>query len=195
MANVSKFKVPNGTTYTIKDSTARSDASAAKTLATSAMNNIATIESSSTASKTYAEGDYLVYNKILYKVISGINSGETLTPSTNIEATTTGAELTALNKWKEAGTVTGKTALTLPSEFNELQVNITLTSNYQVSQHFTKAELNGGWYLWGAPYYTSNGLTPAVATAYISVTSYTLYSARYGSSDTTSTAVSRVYYR
>lgn len=89
MAYVSKVKVPSGTTYTIKDSTARSNA-------TSAMKNIATIESSSTASKAYSVGDYLVHSNILYKVISAISSGETLTPYTNIVATTTGAELTAV---------------------------------------------------------------------------------------------------
>ena len=59
---------------------------------------LATVESTSTASQAYSVGDYLVYNGILYKVISAINSGETLTPNTNIEATTTGAELTSLNK-------------------------------------------------------------------------------------------------
>lgn len=58
---------------------------------------LATVESTSTASQAYSVGDYLVYNGILYKVISAINSGETLTPNTNIEATTTGAELTSLN--------------------------------------------------------------------------------------------------
>ena len=58
---------------------------------------LATVETGTTASKTYAVGDYLVYNGILYKVISAIGSGETLTPNTNIEATTTGAELSSLN--------------------------------------------------------------------------------------------------
>lgn len=58
---------------------------------------LATVESTSTASQAYAVGDYLVYNGILYKVISAIDSGETLTPNTNIEATTAGAELTSLN--------------------------------------------------------------------------------------------------
>lgn len=58
---------------------------------------LATVERSSTASKTYAVGDYLVYNGILYKVISEIQSGHTLTPGTNISATNAGAELTSLN--------------------------------------------------------------------------------------------------
>lgn len=72
---------------------------------------LATVESTSTASQAYSVGDYLVYNGILYKVISAINSGETLTPNTNIEATTTGAELTSLNnslmrEYTQIGTAT-----------------------------------------------------------------------------------------
>ena len=66
------------------------DAKADKTM-------LAPVESTSTASQAYAVGDYLVYNGILHKVISAINSGETLTPNTNIEATTAGAELISLN--------------------------------------------------------------------------------------------------
>ena len=60
--------------------------------------NLATIESSTTASQAYSEGDYLVLNGQLYEVIADIASGETLTVGTNISATTVGSELTALNK-------------------------------------------------------------------------------------------------
>lgn len=83
---------------------------------------LATVESTSTASQAYAVGDYLVYNGILYKVISAIDSGETLTPNTNIEATTAGAELTSLNNglivqfpstgWTTTETVNGTTYYT-----------------------------------------------------------------------------------
>lgn len=59
--------------------------------------NLATIESSTTASQAYSEGDYLVLNGQLYEVIADIASGETLTVGTNISATTVGSELTALN--------------------------------------------------------------------------------------------------
>lgn len=60
--------------------------------------NLATIESSTTASQAYTTGDYLVLNGQLYEVIADIASGETLTVGTNISATTVGTELTALNK-------------------------------------------------------------------------------------------------
>lgn len=59
--------------------------------------NQATIESSSTASRNYAKGDFLVRNGLLYKVTSAIASGGTITPGTNCVATNTGAELTSLN--------------------------------------------------------------------------------------------------
>lgn len=58
--------------------------------------SVATIETSPTTA-THAVGSYIVYNGQLYKVISAIRAGATLTPNTNIEATTAGAELTSLN--------------------------------------------------------------------------------------------------
>ena len=58
---------------------------------------LATVEVSSKASKTYAVGDYLVHNGILYRVTEAISTGQTLTPGTNISATNAGAELTSLN--------------------------------------------------------------------------------------------------
>lgn len=99
-----------------------------------------------------------------------------------------------LNDWELVGTVTGTTPLTLPADFKELHVNVTLTSNYQVSQTFIRDELNGGWYIWGATYYTT-GVQPVFASAYISTTSYTLSVARYTGTTVTNTAVSKVYCR
>ena len=53
------------------------------------MASLATIEPTSSASKAYAAGDYLVYNGQLYKVGStAISQGQTLTPGGNIEAAT-----------------------------------------------------------------------------------------------------------
>ena len=65
------------------------DAKADKTM-------LAPVESTSTASQNYAVGDYLVYNGILYSVTAAISVGESLTPGTNISATSAGAELTTL---------------------------------------------------------------------------------------------------
>lgn len=61
-----------------------------------AIGSVATIETSP-AVATHAVGDYVFYNGQMYKVIAAIAVGETLTADTNIEATSVGEELTALN--------------------------------------------------------------------------------------------------
>ena len=58
---------------------------------------LATVETGTSASRAYSAGDYLVYNGVLYEVTTAISSGQTLTPGTNISATTVGDELTSLN--------------------------------------------------------------------------------------------------
>lgn len=58
---------------------------------------LATVETGTSASQAYSAGDYLVYNGVLYEVTTAISSGQTLTPGTNISATTVGDELTSLN--------------------------------------------------------------------------------------------------
>lgn len=63
-----------------------------KTELSTAVNNllsqIATIESTTTASKAYSVGDLLIYNGTLYKVTSAISSGGTITISTNVAIAT-----------------------------------------------------------------------------------------------------------
>lgn len=61
-----------------------------------AVGDLATIEATSTASKAYAVGDYLVYGGILYRVTAAIANGGTITPGTNCSQTNTGAELSAI---------------------------------------------------------------------------------------------------
>ena len=63
--------------------------------------NFAPEEDSSTASRAYAAGDYLVYNEHLYKVTSAIAAGGTLTPGTNIQITTTAAEIITINNMRD----------------------------------------------------------------------------------------------
>lgn len=82
-----------GITGTLSDQTDLQTALDAKANAS----NLATIESSTTASQAYSAGDYLVLNGQLYEVTTAISSGETLTVGTNISATTVGSELTSLN--------------------------------------------------------------------------------------------------
>ena len=53
----------------------------------------ATVEATTTASKAYVVNDLLIYNGVLYKVTSAISSGGTITPGTNVIATTIDALL------------------------------------------------------------------------------------------------------
>lgn len=57
---------------------------------------IAPTEKTTTASRNYAVGNYLIYKNVLYKVTSPIASGGTITIGTNVTATTIMAELLAL---------------------------------------------------------------------------------------------------
>lgn len=57
--------------------------------------NIATTEATTTASKAYTQGDYLILNGKFYRVTSAISSGGTITVGTNVSATTIAAELKA----------------------------------------------------------------------------------------------------
>lgn len=57
---------------------------------------IALTEETSTASRTYAIGDYLILNNVLYKVTAAISSGGTITVGTNVAATTVTDEIKAL---------------------------------------------------------------------------------------------------
>lgn len=50
--------------------------------------DLATVESSSTASVSHAVGSYLVLGGVLYRVTTAIAAGETITPGTNVAATT-----------------------------------------------------------------------------------------------------------
>lgn len=58
---------------------------------------IAPVEKTYKATQNYAQGAYLIVSNILYKVTSAIASGGTITPGTNVTATTLTAELLAVN--------------------------------------------------------------------------------------------------
>ncbi len=55
--------------------------------------NIAYVESGTTATRGYSIGDYVIIGGNLYRVIAQINSGGTFTVGTNIETTKVGLEL------------------------------------------------------------------------------------------------------
>ena len=76
---------------------AEQSASDAESAASSVSAMMATVESTSIASKAYSVGDYLVLNGKLYEVTRAIIRGGRLTVGTNISETTVGGELTSLN--------------------------------------------------------------------------------------------------
>lgn len=78
-------EVPDYEEELIKCQTSKADASdsyANKTLAT--QQQLATVETTSTASRAYAVGEYLCYNWLLYRVTVAISAGGTITPGTNV---------------------------------------------------------------------------------------------------------------
>ena len=57
---------------------------------------IAPLQESNKATKNYEVGEYLIFGGVLYKVTAAIAANETITPGTNIEATTIMAEIVSL---------------------------------------------------------------------------------------------------
>lgn len=103
--------------------------SAIDTVTTNAGNNLATIEHSTTASKAYAVGDYLVLNGILYKVTTAIASGGTITVDTNVTAAAAGDDIAAITT-KIGNTSMGTTANTITGAIAEHESDISgLNSN------------------------------------------------------------------
>lgn len=60
------------------------------------LSNLAEIETSATASRSYAVGEYLVYNGILYRVTTAIAAGGTITPNSNVTAVNIGGQISEI---------------------------------------------------------------------------------------------------
>lgn len=73
--------------------------------------NLAPIESTTTASRAYSVGNYLMLQGEFYRVISAISIGDTLTVGTNIQSTNVGNELSKIKKLTATLTA-GSTTLT-----------------------------------------------------------------------------------
>lgn len=80
---------------------------------------IAYVESDSTASRAYVIGEYFCMGGLLYRVTAAISSGGTITPGTNCEAVTVGAELQDKLQLKTFALSSGQT------------LTIGVASNYQ----------------------------------------------------------------
>ena len=183
-------------TGTLSDQTDLNNALNAKANAS----NLATIESSTTASQAYSAGDYLVLNGQLYEVTAAISSGETLTVGTNISATTVGSELTALNNsstWKLVGSATGTNNLDISQVFASAKEFLIIVAidggGNKESIVVPSAEVAGNsWYRAGG--YTTIS-TPVLVTVFVSATAVRIISASLQTTDYTNTSVLRVYYR
>lgn len=69
----------------------------AQNTAIKALNDIATYENGTTASRNYSVGQYLIYDGYLYRVISAISSGATFSPGTNITRTNIGDNINIMD--------------------------------------------------------------------------------------------------
>ena len=71
------------------------------------LGNFATVEATSTASRAYAVGAYLIYNSFLYRVTTAIASGGTINTGTggNVVQTTVGEEEANRELWFGSETV------------------------------------------------------------------------------------------
>lgn len=129
------------------------------------------IQTSTTASRAYAKGDYFVLNGVLYRVTTAIANGGTITIGTNAIATNVGAELNTTIKtlgFLKAGlSITGASTIgsfTLPAGewlflervYASAAGEVALTINGGVSLH-TNA-LNGS-YVYGFNLATTNANT------------------------------------
>ena len=92
------------------------------------LGNFATVETSSTASRAYAVGENLVYDSVMYKVTTAIAQGGTITPGTNVQATTVAAACDAAIEEAKAAVETVETA----------EMVVTADSTYGIHVTFRK---------------------------------------------------------
>lgn len=158
--------------------------------------SIATIERSP-ATANHSIGEFIVYNSKLYKVIAAIVTGETLVEGTNIESASVGSELQALNngltqamQWKTAGQVTGKTSISLPSEYNEIFIISYAPTHYIYLQFIPRGALVSSERL------IANGFSSSyMGTWYVSETAVRLGGYKDNGNDYSSSCSTAVYYR
>lgn len=144
-------------TGTLSNQTDLSNALSAKANAS----NLATIESSTTASQAYSTGDHLVLNGQLYEVIADIASGETFVEGTNISARNVGEELTALNNglmWKPLSSGVASSVRTSLSsvDYRELLL-VARISNAAYTIIALKTEIDAGQTLWSSGVFFRSG--------------------------------------
>lgn len=108
------------------------------------LGDFATVEDSTTASKAYKVGEYLVYNNRLYRVTTAIASGGTINTGTggNVKQTTVGDELSNMVLRFEGITVSALTG------------DIATVSDSRITADHVVAEC-----VWGNPSYITTDVT------------------------------------
>lgn len=147
----------NGSIISFYDTTQANNKLALK-LAT---NQVTNVETTTTTSKAYSTGDLLIYNGTLYKVTSAISSGGTITPGTNVSATTIEESL----QGKQETLVSGTNIKTINNESvlgsGNLEIEVDVVTNF--SNNWSTKTWSGfseveGYYIWsdGTNTYYSN---------------------------------------
>ncbi|MBR1476893.1 MAG: phage tail protein [Lachnospiraceae bacterium] len=92
--------------------------------------DIADSEATSTASKGYSEGEYLLFNDNLYEATDDISSGDTIEEGVNVERTQIGKVLTILNKKSKWEYYNGLRYYNLGTEFSEEQAQMLAAGDF-----------------------------------------------------------------
>lgn len=162
--------------------------------------NVATIESSSTASNAYEVGDYLVYNGQLYEAITSIVVGETLIVGTNIESTTVGEELSELKSglmWQTlASGVSSSVRTSIANiDYKELLL-VARYSNAAYSVLALKTEIDAGHTIWSSGVFFRTGTWVGVQFGYdASAKTISLSYINNSGTDVIASSTYSVYYR
>lgn len=113
---------------------------------TMALSNLATIEGTTTASKAYAVGDFLVLTGQLYKVTQAIAQGGTITVGTNVVADNVGSELSAINTHFTELTDSVSIPVTSTATWNDVLPSLFLACNLTKVSGKSYIDLNGTYY-------------------------------------------------
>lgn len=129
------------------------DGAASTTGANTVAGNLATVEASSTASKDYAPGEYLVYHYQLYKASTAISQGDTLEVGTNLDLAIYSEDVAAA--LDERTPLIGKGINLLDNWYFPNPVNQRGQSSYNTDGYSIDR-----WYLkWGTATFGSTGVT------------------------------------
>jgi hypothetical protein len=144
------------------------DTYANKSLATE--QQLAYVESGTTASRAYAVGEYFCRNGLLYRAKTAISSGGTFTPETNCEQVTNGGFNELLTKATVVSGTTGASSetITIPSG----RFMIVHATRGDTSYTFAMAFRYNNWQLVGT---NTAGVTINASTGQLTFMNYTIY--------------------